>query len=86
MPASPIASPPAQPSLAETIEISGILETTNHISVLVQVPNEATSRYVNVGDYIANGRVLVKRVEMGLEPIVVLEQDGREVIRSIGTI
>jgi hypothetical protein len=72
-------------SAAETIEISGVIEVGGKTNVIVKVPEEETSRYVTVGDRLANGKVLVKRVEMGLEPVVILEQGGREVVRSVGS-
>lgn len=75
---------PPQP-LAQTIAISGVVEVGGKTSVIVQVPNEGSSRYAHVGEYLANGKVLIKRVEMGLEPVVILEQDGAEVVRSIGS-
>ncbi|NJO80111.1 MAG: hypothetical protein HC827_17400 [Cyanobacteria bacterium RM1_2_2] len=73
-----------QRSLAETIEISGVVEVGGRKNVIVKVPDEHTSRYVAVGERMGNGTVLVKRVEMGLEPVVILEQEGREIVRSIG--
>lgn len=76
--------PPPQ-RLSETIAISGVVEVGGRTSVIVQVPNEHTSRYVHVGDYMGNGQVLVKRVEMGTEPMVVLEEDGSEVNRYVGS-
>lgn len=76
---------PAQPvSLAQAIEITGVVQTGRATSVLLKVPDEHTSRYASVGDRLANGRVLIKRVEMGAEPVVVLEQDGKEISKSIG--
>lgn len=71
-------------SNAQTIEISGVVEVGGKTSVIVQVPEERSSRYVHVGDYLVNGSVLVKRVEMGTEPIVVLEENGVEVTRYVG--
>lgn len=79
----PTLPPPSR--LSETIEISGVVEVGGKTSVIIQAPNEHTSRYVHVGDYVGNGAVLVKRVEMGLEPVVVLEEDGAEVTRYVGS-
>lgn len=81
-----LALPPLAPPqrMSETIEISGVVEVGGKTSVIVQLPNEP-SRYVHVGDYLANGRVLVKRVEMGIEPMVILEEDGTETTRYIGS-
>jgi hypothetical protein len=82
-----VAIPPMAPPqrLAETIEISGVVEVGGKTSVIVQVPNEMSSRYAAVGDYLANGKVLIKRVEMGMEPTVILEEDGVETIRYVGS-
>ncbi len=78
--------PTARPySLAEAIEISGVVEVAGKTNVILQVPNEHTSRYAVVGERLGNGKVLIKRVEMGLEPVVILEQEGREITRSIGS-
>lgn len=74
-----------QQSLAEAIEISGVVQVAGKTSVIIKDPNEHTSRPVTVGERVGNGKVLVKRVELGLEPVVILEQDGREIVRSIGS-
>lgn len=78
-------SAPAPVSLAQAIEISGVVEVGGKVNIIVKVPDEYSSRYVGVGEYLANGKVLVKRVEMGSEPVVVLEQNGAEILRSVGT-
>lgn len=79
----PPPAPPPRP-LSETIEISGVVEVAGKTNVIIKSPDEYTSRYAAVGERLGNGQVLIKRVEMGLEPVVILEQDGREVVRSIG--
>jgi hypothetical protein len=71
--------------LSEAIEISGVVEVAGKTSVIIHVPNEMSSRYASVGDYLANGKVLIKRVEMGMEPTVILEEDGVETIRYVGS-
>jgi hypothetical protein len=80
---------PATPTarLADLIEITGVVEVGGQVSVILRAPNEHTSRYVRVGDYLANGQVLVKRVDMqaGGEPLVILEQDGVEIPRYVGS-
>jgi hypothetical protein len=52
---------------------------------IVKVPNEP-DRYVREGQRIANGQVLVKRIETnrGPNPVVILEQYGVEVARGVG--
>ncbi len=82
--ANPVPVAPPR-SLAETIEISGVVQIAGKTNVIIKAPDEATSRYVTVGERLGNGKVLVKRVNMGLEPTVVLEQGGREIVRSIGS-
>jgi hypothetical protein len=78
-------SPPVNPiSTAQAIEVSGVVQTGSKTSIIVKVPDERTSRYATVGERLANGRVLIKRVEMGAEPVVILEQDGQEIVKSIG--
>lgn len=80
----PVATPTI--NLAQAIAVSGVVQAGSQTSVIVQVPNETTSRYAVVGDYLANGKVLVKRIEMqGAEPVVVLEQDGAEFIKPVGS-
>jgi hypothetical protein len=72
-------------SSAETIQISGVLQVGGKTNVIIKDPNEQTSRSVAVGERLANGKVLVKRVQMGLEPVVILEQGGRDIVRSVGS-
>ena len=86
LPAVPVVPRRSPTELAETIEISGVLEVGGKTNVIVKVPEEGTSRYVTVGDYMANGQVRIKRVEMGIDPVIVLEQNGKEVTRSVGSV
>lgn len=85
---TPVAVAPTTPSgrLADTIEINGVVDVGGQISVILRVPNEHTSRYVRVGEYLANGEVLVKRVDMQSgEPVIILEQGGVEIPRYVGS-
>jgi hypothetical protein len=54
--------------------------------VIVKESDADSSRYVAVGDRLAGGRVLVKRIinQQGIDPSVVLQQDGIEVVKPIG--
>jgi hypothetical protein len=84
IPPSPSVAP--TPPIAETIAVSGVVQAGSRTSIIVQVPHESSTRYAVVGDYLANGRVLVKRIEtQGSEPMVVLEQNGVEFIKSVGS-
>ena len=84
---------PSQPTpveatpIASRIEISGVVQVDNRTVVIVSVPNEATSRYVGEGEMLANGQVRVKRIEAApnQEPLVILEQDGQEFSRTVGS-
>lgn len=88
-PKSPIKSLPPlpDPTLAKAVQVTGVIVVGGVPQAIVQAPNEATSRYVQVGQRISNGQVLVKRIEMnsGSDPIVILEQNGVEVARAVGS-
>ena len=75
-----------KPLQALAVEISGVIEVAGKTQVIIKLPAESFSRYIEVGDRIADGKVLVKRVEgqNGLSPTVVLEEVGVEVPRKIG--
>lgn len=85
---APVAAVPAAPSttLASAVEVSGVVQTGRDLQAIIKAPNEASSRYVHVGQRISNGQVLVKRIEMNLgsDPIVILEENGVEVARAVG--
>ena len=79
-------APVSQTASADAIEISGVIKVGGRWSVIVKEPSAQTSRYVHAGDYLANGQVLVKRIVAvaSSEPIVILQQNGVEITRSIG--
>jgi hypothetical protein len=68
------------------VEVSGVVIVGTEAQAIVKAPNEANSRYVRAGQRLANGQVLVKRIEFneGSEPIVILEQNGVEVSKLVG--
>ncbi len=73
--------------LAEDVIITGLVEVGGITNIIVRAPEEASSRYVQVGQYLSNGRILVKRVESSNSPAlprVILEQDGVEVAKEVG--
>lgn len=82
----PVLPPPQEPNLARAVAVTGVVQVGNEPQAIVKVPNEATSRYVRVGQRLSNGQVLVKRIEIneGSDPIVVLEQYNTEVSRVVG--
>jgi hypothetical protein len=87
-PKSQTAALPPKPSTdtAQAVEVTGVIKIGNTPQAIVIAPEDATSRYVGVGQRISNGRVLVKRIEIrdGSEPVVILEENGVEVARSVG--
>jgi len=91
----PIKSPPIvektpeevpKTDLANDTLVSGVISIGNNIKILLKAPNENNTRYVQVGQYISNGQILVKRVENpnSSTPIVVLEENGQEVYKKVG--
>ncbi len=86
--AVPPASVPPSISLARQIRVSGAIQVGDRLSIIVEVPNEHTSRSVSVGEYIGNGSVLVKRIEMrgNQEPRVIFEENGVDVVREVGDV
>ncbi|MBD2547025.1 hypothetical protein [Planktothricoides raciborskii] len=83
--APPSPPPPPDTKLADATEVTGVIEVGNQIQIIAKAPNEPSSRYIKVGQKIANGQVTVKRVEKkDGEPIVILEQNGVEVRKLIG--
>lgn len=75
-----------EPTLAQSVEVSGVVQVGDRPQAIVKAPNEPTSRYVTVGQRLANGQVLVKRIEMneGSNPVVILEQYGIEIAKAVG--
>lgn len=86
-PRSPIASPAPRPdpAIARAVEVTGIVQIGDQAYAIVNAPNEATSRYVQEGQRLAGGQVLVRRIDFNrAEPVVILEQSGVEVVRAVG--
>lgn len=76
--------PPPPTTLARGVTVSGVVRIGAVPYAIVQAPNEASSRYVRAGQSLSNGAVLVKRIDASsFEPVVVLEQNGVEVVRNV---
>ena len=75
-----------EPQLAREVVISGMYESNGTTKLIVNAPEENSSRYVEVGQYLSNGQVLVKSVDRNHfpAPLVTLEQAGVEVYKTIG--
>lgn len=86
-PRSPIASPVPRPdpAIARAVAVTGIVQIGDQAYAIVNAPNEPTSRYVQEGQRLAGGQVLVRRIDLNrAEPVVILEQSGVEVVRAVG--
>ncbi len=73
--------------IASQVQVTGVASVDGKSYAIVKAPNEPTSRYVQVGDRIANGTVLVKRIEnpSGSAPVVILEERGQEIALPVGS-
>ncbi len=84
----PTISEPSIVDLARATVITGVIDMGELTQVIVKAPNEKFSRYVQPGQYVSNGKVLVKRIEgkNSPTPIVVLEEVGVgiEIYKRVG--
>lgn len=79
----PVESP--QPDLARGVTVQGVVGASNKFRAIVKLPNEVASRYVSEGQRLWDGQVLVKKIEVSpSETLVVLEQNGIEITRTVG--
>lgn len=70
---------------AEGTLVQGTVEIAGTIYAIIQSPDESSPRNVQVGQLVSNGKVLIKRIDTNAEPpIVVLQQNGVEVLRAVG--
>ncbi|MFB8789690.1 MAG: hypothetical protein U7123_12730 [Potamolinea sp.] len=71
--------------LAKAVQVSGVMDVGGTVTAIVKESKENTSRSVSEGDYISNGAVRVKRIQLSSnnQPLVILEQNGVEVIKPI---
>ncbi len=76
-----------EPVLAREVKITGIIDLGNKTQIIVNAPQEEFARYVETGQYLSNGQVLVKRIETQIDgsKLVVLEQFGKEVVKTLET-
>lgn len=73
--------------MAEAVKVSGVIELGSGKKAIVQVPGEKTHRYVEAGEWLGQGNVQVKRIEFsdGGVPVVILSENGREVVKMVGS-
>ena len=77
---------PFEPTLAQDVKITGLIVFDGRPKLIVEAPEETSSRYVEVGQYLSNGQILVKSIDMNHfpTPLVILEQSGVEIAKTIG--
>jgi hypothetical protein len=74
-----------QPELARAVGVSGVVQIGGIVYAIVDAPDEPSSRYVQVGQRLSNGEVLVRRINLdGPDSSVILEQAGMQVVRRVG--
>jgi len=71
---------------SSTVMVTGVVNVGGVLQAIVKLPDETSSRYVRVGQRLAGGTILVKRIDLktGGEPVVILEEDGIEFSRPVG--
>jgi hypothetical protein len=80
--------PPVSPtSLAEQVEISGVVQMGGKSMVIAKAGNENSARYLQTGDSLAGGQVYIKSIRVSPigDPIVILEQNGVEITKTVGS-
>lgn len=82
---APELPPLPEPTLANELVVTGVV-TSKGISQAIVEGSDGKSTYVREGDYVANGQVLVKRIEAskGGPTLVVFEELGIEVVKNVG--
>ena len=72
--------------LAKGVAVEGVVQIGDETHAIVKLPTDGTSRYVSEGQLLSGGQLLVKRIEISpdSEPMVILEQNGIEVAKTVG--
>lgn len=75
-----------EPTLAREVVVTGVVKVDGRDKIIVNAPEESSSRYVEVGQYISNGQILVKSIDFNNfpAPVVIFEQFGVEVAKEVG--
>jgi DNA mismatch repair ATPase MutL len=81
------AQPLPSTDLARAVEVKGVMQVGERLAAIVQESDEKISRSISAGEYLSNGAVLVKGIHLGgnAEPLVILEQNGVEVIKPVSS-
>ena len=87
-PPAPISLPtfpmPSLTALADQVEITGVVQVGDRVMAIAKAPEESSARYVTRGDRLSGGRVIVREIRTSGSPVVILEQNGQKVVKSIG--
>ncbi len=86
-PTPEIAALPTPPTVPTAqIEITGIVQAGGKRSAIVREA-DGGSRYVQVGDTLANGQIRIKQINVNpsAEPTIVLSQNGVDTMRTVGS-
>lgn len=85
VPFFPDLPPLPEPTIANELIVTGVITLKGVTHAIVEGP-DLKSTYVREGDYIANGQVLVKRIEAskGGPALVVFEELGIEIVKGVG--
>ncbi|WP_036481084.1 hypothetical protein [Myxosarcina sp. GI1] len=74
-----------EPTLAREVVVTGVVKVDGKDKIIVNAPEETSSRYVEVGQYLSNGQILVKDIDFNNPtPVVILEEFGTEVTKEVG--
>lgn len=82
----PTVKVPPNTRLAKGVAVEGVVQIGDETHAIVKLPTDGTSRYVSEGQLLSGGQLLVKRIEISpySEPMVILEQNGIEVAKTVG--
>ncbi|NJK35814.1 MAG: hypothetical protein HC919_13240 [Oscillatoriales cyanobacterium SM2_2_1] len=81
----PVEPPKPQTPEANAVMVTGIAQLGSITFAIIMAPGETAPRYVRSGEVIANSRVTVRRINASsTPPTVILEQNGVEVVRTVG--
>ncbi len=70
----------------DQIEISGVAQIGDAVSVIVREAGSGSSRHVRAGALLAGGQVRVKSIDTSTaEPVVVLTYNGQDYTRTVGS-
>ncbi|MDB9312784.1 hypothetical protein PN462_06700 [Spirulina sp. CS-785/01] len=74
-----------EPTLAQKLDVRGVVQVGGKTKAIVK-SEDGMSQYVEAGEYLQNGQVLVKRIDINAapNPVVVFEEMGLEVVKAVG--